>query len=69
MPKSDMDCGCDRGEGYMDKVPVAVVYVPWQDFGEVYPLDRGFHAGTIFPVLDLPFLYANPACNRKGGRV
>lgn len=58
----DTDHGCGSPEDCIDQYPLAMAYVPWQQFGEVYPLDHGFHRGTIFPELDLPFLCANPAC-------
>ena len=41
---------------------LAMAYVPWQRWQETYPLEEGFHRGTIFPELDLPFEGA-----RKGG--
>ena len=34
---------------------LAMAYVPWQRWQETYPLEEGFHRGTIFPELDLPF--------------
>jgi len=36
--------------------PVAMAYVPWQKFTEVYEPGIGFEVGTIFPDLNLPFL-------------
>lgn len=57
-----MERGCGRQEFCIDQYPVAMAYVPWQQFGETYPFEHGFHRGTIFPELDLPFLCANPAC-------
>jgi hypothetical protein len=36
--------------------PVAMAYVPWQSFREVYEPEAAFQAGTIFSDLDLPFL-------------
>ena len=41
---------------------LAMAYVPWQRWQETYPLEEGFHRGTIFPELDLPF-----EGKRKGG--
>ena len=34
---------------------LAMAYVPWQRWQETYPLEEGFHHGTIFPDLNLPF--------------
>jgi len=62
----DWNCGCNGGNNNIEQFTIAMSYVPWQQFGEVYPLDRGFHIGTIFPALDLPFLCANPACSGCG---
>jgi len=41
---------------------LAMAYVPWQRWQKTYPLEEGFHHGTIFPELDLPF-----EGKRKGG--
>ncbi len=74
-PASEMDYECGAREGYLDQYPIAMAYVPWQRFGELFPLERGFQAGTIFQELDLPFTCASPACkscqscNRRGGRL
>lgn len=35
---------------------VAMAYVPWQQWQNVYSMEQGFARGTIFPDLDLPFL-------------
>lgn len=35
---------------------VGMAYVPWQQFGPLYEIDKGFMTGTIFPELDKPFL-------------
>ena len=39
-----------------DQVAVAMAYVPFQECNDVYPCDKALCAGTIFPVLDKPFL-------------
>lgn len=36
--------------------PPAMAYVPWQDFGNLYELEKAFEIGTIFPELDKPFI-------------
>ena len=36
--------------------PVAMTYVPWQTWDEIFDLDEGFESGTIFPELKKPFL-------------
>lgn len=34
---------------------VAMAYVPWQTFGEVYEPDKALRIGTVFPELNKPF--------------
>lgn len=41
--------------------PLAMGYVPWQMFREVYEPEKGFSCGTIFHELNLPFL-GNRGC-------
>jgi hypothetical protein len=48
----------------MDRFPVAMAYVPWQNWNTVYDPEQGLHAGTIFPELNQPFLGVR---NKKGG--
>lgn len=45
-----------------NRFPVAMLYVPWQDWCKTYDLERALKAGTIFPDLDKPFRGV-----RKGG--
>ena len=41
---------------YVDQVPIAMAYVPWQQNCNMYEnLDEAFRIGTIFPVLNKPF--------------
>ncbi len=49
----------------LDKMPVAMAYVPWQQWEELYNLNNGFQAGTIFPSLNKPYAEMG-FC--KGGR-
>ena len=35
---------------------VAMAYIPFQECNDVYPCDKALCVGTIFPVLDKPFL-------------
>ena len=39
----------------IDQFPVAMAYVPWQRWQQVYPVERAIGRGTIFPDLDKPF--------------
>lgn len=45
--------------GCIDNMPIAMAYVPWQDFTKTYEPQKALLAGTIFPELDLPFLGRN----------
>lgn len=36
--------------------PIGMTYVPMQEWKKIYQPDEGFHKGTIFAELDLPFL-------------
>ncbi len=40
---------------YLGNLPLAMCYVPNQQWNTTYPLDKGLVRGTIFPELDLPF--------------
>ena len=36
--------------------PPGMAYVPYQQWGEIYQSEKGLSRGTMFPVLDLPFM-------------
>ena len=36
--------------------PIAMAYVPWQNFGTLYDPEKALMAGTLFPELDKPFV-------------
>lgn len=55
MPVPHHTCP-DTGVGGMEQYPVGMGYVPWQQWQQTYPIERGFRRGTIFPDLDLPFV-------------
>jgi hypothetical protein len=43
-------------ENNIDKFPVAMAYVPWQRFDNMYDdLEKAYCTGTIFPELNKPF--------------
>ena len=55
----------DCGNAHRDELrgmPIAMGYVPWQNFGCTYEPMEGLRAGTIFPELEKPFY------GRKGMR-
>ena len=60
-PVFDCNTACSQSET-RQPMALAMAYVPWQRWQETYPLEEGFHRGTIFPELDLPF-----EGKRKGG--
>lgn len=41
---------------FPQNTPVAMAYVPFQQFGQLYPPENGLERGTMFPELDKPFL-------------
>lgn len=55
-------CGCRR-EDSLSGLPLAMAYVPWQEWRKIYDVCEGFHRGTIFKELDMPFL-GKGGCNR-----
>ena len=54
-------CPIDKWKA-IDNFPVAMAYVPWQYWENVYEADKALQQGTLFPELDKPFL----GC--RGGR-
>ena len=46
---------CPSKDIWKDK-PLAMAYVPWQIWQDIYESEKGFHCGTIFKELNLPFL-------------
>lgn len=49
------DDDCSRGRDMLYGVPLAMGYVPWQNFECTYEPAQALQAGTIFPELDKPF--------------
>ena len=61
--RMDNDMSSRRGNmNDMEGFALAMAYVPWQQWGEVYPLNTGLQRGTIFPELDKPF-FKGRCCN------
>lgn len=48
-------CGCRR-EDPLYGMPLTMAYVPWQTWGEIYDVCKGFRSGTVFEELDKPFV-------------
>ena len=51
--QQSMPCASSRDK-YENKV-LAMAYVPWQKWQNIYDVEKGFCRGTIFQELDLPF--------------
>lgn len=47
----------------VDSMALAMQYVPWQHWKQVYCPEEGLQYGTIFPELNKPF-YGKGACRR-----
>ena len=45
---------CQRPDP-LSSMPLAMAYVPWQRWQQVYPVEKAMNRGTIFPDLDKPF--------------
>lgn len=56
-------CPGIRQSDPLSNMPVAMAYVPWQFFREVYEPDKALQYGTIFPELNKPF-YGKGGCPR-----
>ncbi len=52
MARTKEDCHMHRNGEW----PIGMTYVPMQKWKNIYQPDEGFHKGTIFAELDLPFL-------------
>ena len=48
-------CSGKAGADLLQGMPVAMAYVPWQEWGGLYDPRQGFCCGTIFEDLNKPF--------------
>lgn len=55
-------CACRAKNDPLAGMALAIGYVPWQVWRNVYEPDKGFERATIFAELDKPF------CGVRGGR-
>ena len=55
-PCARTDCCTGGLSALPETVAVAMAYIPFQECNDVYPCDKALCAGTVFPVLDKPFL-------------
>lgn len=44
-----------RSRDCLSEMPVAMAYVPWQEWRGIFDLEKGFCCGTIFEELHKPF--------------
>ena len=54
------DAACNK-ETTLSAFPVAMAYVPWQDYGNIYALPQAMRNGTMFADLNMDF--AGRRCN------
>ncbi|MBQ4267951.1 MAG: spore coat associated protein CotJA [Clostridia bacterium] len=47
---------------FPENMSLAMAYVPFQHFSEVYSCEKALKQGTIFPCLDKPFLMGCARC-------
>lgn len=50
-----MHTGSGHISRFPEETPLAMAYVPMQQWSEVYNEEEAFSAGTLFPELNLPF--------------
>lgn len=55
MPQVSNIC-CNVTTDMLDGLPLAIAYVPWQDWKCIYDPLKGLLRGTIFEELDKPFI-------------
>lgn len=53
---------CERDDA-LEGMPLAMAYVPWQNWKRIYEIEKGFARGTIFEELDKPF-HGRGGCNQ-----
>lgn len=53
MPENTADCKSDAM--HENKQSLAMAYVPYQEFGELYEPDMALSEGSLFRELNLPF--------------
>lgn len=51
-----MSEGCNRGNEPVDTMNPGMGFVPWQEWKNVYNIEKGLERGTIFEELDKPYL-------------
>lgn len=59
--RPSMPNSCPGHSDPLAGMPIAMAYVPWQCFHDVYEPDKALMYGTIFPELNKPF-YGKGGC-------
>lgn len=57
--ETDNPCDCNNRcaiSVFPKEISVAMAYVPFQQWCDIYECDKALCQGTVFPVLDLPFM-------------
>lgn len=66
MKREQKQVSCDKNKyesiDPLRDMPLAMAYVPWQTWRNVYDASNGLRKGTIFGELIMPFLFASPVC-------
>ena len=60
--KRSLETYC-RQDDVLSNLPLAMAYVPWQIWQDIYAAETGLHKGTIFKELDKPF-FGKGGCSR-----
>ena len=49
----------------LDSFPLAMAYVPWQKWRDIYSSDVALQRGTLFAELDKPFIGQEAVCDEQ----
>ena len=55
-------CNPDMDHGDLADMSLAMAYVPWQEWRNIYKAEKAFQRGTIFEELDKPFRGMGGVC-------
>ena len=64
--QSSMSCGESMNYDQLQRMPLAMAYVPWQQWQNIYDGSKGLEHGTIFEELLFPFQHASRVCRNMG---
>ena len=59
---SSCSCTQEKETVKLDSLPLAMAYVPWQQWRKLHDLGYGFRCGTIFQELEKPFRGKGGCC-------